>query len=420
MGEIMSGRQVSSNILSSGVTSVSESDIGVVFDVILDESNEYLKKYDERVRLTFIGAVIYRSLDAFGVSKDDIPIALPVDTTKKDLPTINERVHIIKTGIGVFYKRIQPTNETTNSSAAINEISLKIHPKENSTQSAPKLDSYKQAAATGITNTDNTGEYKKYDKLGKYFQFTPNIHKLKLYEGDSIIESRFGQSIRFSAYNNKAGSTPSFSPTIIIRNGESPLNQGKNVNVTIEEDVNMDGSTVALTSKDYEIPFIPGTLDKNGKSDFETKPESFVDYPVKLNGDQILLSSGRLMFSARNGEMIFYSKKNYGFISDGNLSIDNKLGIDINVKDNINIVTNDKDVVMVTGNGKIFLGSKDLEPLVKGKQLVTLLAELIDVIGDMQFKTPAGPSALGSENRKAFGAIKDKLNNILSNQNQTS
>jgi hypothetical protein len=409
-----------SNILSTNITETSQSDIGVVFDVITDENNEYLKKYDEGYRLTFIGAIIYRTLDAFGVSKDDIPIALPVDATKKDLPTINERVHIIKTGLGIFYKRMQPTNETPNSSAAINEISLKIHPKQNSTQSAPNLQSYKETATTGITNNDNTGEFKKYDKFGKYFKFTPNIHKLKLYEGDSIIESRFGQSIRFSAYNNKAGSTPSFSPTIIIRNGESPLNQAKNVNVTIEEDVNMDGSTIVLSSKDYELPFIPGTLDKNGKSDFETKPESFVDYPAKLNGDQILLSSGRLMFSARNGEMIFYSKKNYGFISDGNLSIDNKLGIDISVKDNINIVTNDKDVVMVTGNGKIFLGSKDLEPLVKGKQLVALLGELIDVIGDMQFKTPAGPSAIGSENRKAFGAIKDKLNNILSNQNQTS
>ncbi len=409
-----------SNILSTNITETSQSDIGVVFDVITDENNEYLKKYDEGYRLTFIGAIIYRTLDAFGVSKDDIPIALPVDATKKDLPTINERVHIIKTGLGIFYKRMQPTNETPNSSAAINEISLKIHPKQNSTQSAPNLQSYKETATTGITNNDNTGEFKKYDKFGKYFKFTPNIHKLKLYEGDSIIESRFGQSIRFSAYNNKAGSTPSFSPTIIIRNGESPLNQAKNVNITIEEDVNMDGSTIALSSKDYELPFIPGTLDKNGKSDFETKPESFVDYPAKLNGDQILLSSGRLMFSARNGEMIFYSKKNYGFISDGNLSIDNKLGIDISVKDNINIVTNDKDVVMVTGNGKIFLGSKDLEPVVKGKQLVALLGELIDVIGDMQFKTPAGPSAIGSENRKAFGAIKDKLNNILSNQNQTS
>lgn len=409
-----------SNVLSTNITETSQSDIGIVFDVITDENNEYLKKYDEGYRLTFIGAIIYRTLDAFGVSKDDIPIALPVDATKKDLPTINERVHIIKTGLGIFYKRMQPTNETPNSSAAINEISLKIHPKQNSTQSAPNLQSYKETATTGITNNDNTGEFKKYDKFGKYFKFTPNIHKLKLYEGDSIIESRFGQSIRFSAYNNKAGSTPSFSPTIIIRNGESPFNQAKNVNITIEEDVNMDGSTIALSSKDYELPFIPGTLDKNGKSDFETKPESFVDYPVKLNGDQILLSSGRLMFSARNGEMIFYSKKNYGFISDGNLSIDNKLGIDISVKDNINIVTNDKDVVMVTGNGKIFLGNKDLEPVVKGKQLVSLLGELIDLIGDMQFKTPAGPSAIGSENRKAFGAIKDKLNNILSNQNQTS
>jgi hypothetical protein len=417
---LTTNRISTSNVLSTNNTEISQSDIGVVFDVITDENHEYLKKYDAGYRLTFIGAIIYRTLDAFGVSKDDMPIALPVDTTKKDLPTINERVHIINTGLGIFYKRMQPTNETPNSSAAINEISLKIHPKQNSTQSTANLQSYKQTSATGITNNDNTGEFKKYDKFGNYFKFTSNIHKLKLYEGDSIIESRFGQSIRFSAYNNKAGSTPSFSPTIIIRNGESPLNQAKNVNITIEEDVNMDGSTIALSSKDYELPFIPGTLDKNGKSDFETKPESFVDYPAKLNGDQILLSSGRLMFSARNGEMIFYSKKNYGFISDGNLSIDNKLGIDISVKDNINIVTNDKDVVMVTGNGKIFLGSKDLEPLVKGKQLVALLGELIDTIGDMQFKTPAGPSAIGSENRKAFGAIKDKLNNILSNQNQTS
>ena len=45
------------------------------------------------------------------------------------------------------------------------------------------------------------------------------IHKLKLYEGDTILESRFGdQSIRFSGYNNDDNT---FSPTIIIRNRES-------------------------------------------------------------------------------------------------------------------------------------------------------------------------------------------------------
>ena len=35
--------------------------------------------------------------------------------------------------------------------------------------------------------------------------------------------------------------------------------------------------------------------------------------------------------------MIFYSRGNYGFISDGYMSIDNKGGIDITVGDNINI-----------------------------------------------------------------------------------
>ena len=56
-----------------------------------------------------------------------------------------------------------------------------------------------------------------------------------------------------------------------------------------------------------------------------------------LNGDQILISSGRLIFSSKTSEMIFYSRGNYGFISDGYMSIDNKGGIDVTVGDNINL-----------------------------------------------------------------------------------
>jgi len=210
------------------------------------------------------------------------------------------------------------------------------------------------------------------------------------------------------------------SPTLIIRNGESPVNLLKPTINTVEEDLNRDGSIIALTSNEYQMDFQPGFIDANSKSNFETKPESFVDYPQQLKGNQMLLNSGRIILSAKSGEMIFYSKKNYGFISDGGLSIDNKLGIDVNVKDNINILTNDKDVSIVTGNGKIFLGSKELEPMVKGQKLVEILGELLDAIGELQFKTPAGPSAIGSENRKIFENIKSKLNNILSGFNQTA
>ena len=102
------------------------------------------------------------------------------------------------------------------------------------------------------------------------------------------------------------------------------------------------------------------------------------------------------------------------------MSIDNKLGIDVSVGDNINILTNDRDIVMYTGNGSIFLGSKELEPLVKGQQLVDILAELIDTITTQTFLTPSGPTAVGPTNIADFGAIKSKLNNILSKLNQTS
>ncbi|MFZ9376687.1 MAG: hypothetical protein ACO25K_06145 [Candidatus Fonsibacter ubiquis] len=420
MGDIIAGRAAATLSVSDIAFESFESEIGVVIDVILDDTNEFLKKYSEPVRLKYIGGILYRNIDSFS-ELENPNIALPWDRTIKDLATRNEKVKIIKNAEGIFlYQRIQATNETPLISAVTNEISQKLITKNNSSKNQSfDVDEFNKKSQTGITETNDSAKYKKYDGYGNYFKFVSNIHKLKLYEGDLLIESRFGQSIRFSAYNNNQ-SPKSFSPTLIIRNDESPLNKSKSVNSLVEENLNTDGSIIAMTSNGYEIPFIPGTTGDTGKSDFETKPESFLNYPSKLSGNQIFLNSGRLIFSARNGEMIFYSKKNYGFISDGGLSIDNKGGVDINVKDGVNILTNDTDVVMYTGNGKIFLGSKDLEPMVKGKQLVQLLGELLDAIGDLQFKTPSGPSAIGSENRKVFESIKGKLNNVLSNLNQTA
>ena len=47
--------------------------------------------------------------------------------------------------------------------------------------------------------------------------------------------------------------------------------------------------------------------------------------------------------------MIFYSKGNYGFISDGGLSIDNKGGITANIEDDSIFTTNNKDFTIETG-----------------------------------------------------------------------
>jgi hypothetical protein len=58
--------------------------------------------------------------------------------------------------------------------------------------------------------------------------------------------------------------------------------------------------------------------------------------------------------------------------------------------------------------------------MVKGQQLVDVLGALIDAIGQMQFLTPSGPSAIGPVNSADFGKIKSTLNGILSKLNQTA
>jgi hypothetical protein len=387
---------------------------GVVYSVILDDTHPYLKNREDSKgkESVFIGAILYRLTGQPSNDEASLPIAYPLDKNLKTLPLRNEFVEIVKAGGTDYYRRIGP-ELTPFADADPENISKLFEPvpiaKDNSKE-------YSKVQSTGISRS-NTNETTKYNGHGDYFKYEKGVHKLKLWEGDTLFESRFGQSIRFSGFNND---DKKYSPAIIIRNGENADSKKLLENQVTKEDVNRDGSIIAITSDKFQLGFVPGKVDDKGKGDFETKPESFENYPDKLIGDQILLNSGRIILSAKSGEMMFYSKKNYGFISDGAMSIDNKGGIDISVKDNIHIVTNDKDFAIHSGKGSIFLGNTELEPLVKGKKLVELLAELIDAIVAQSYLTPSGPSKVGPENLPKFSSIKSKLNNILSKLNQTS
>jgi len=112
--------------------------------------------------------------------------------------------------------------------------------------------------------------------------------------------------------------------------------------------------------------------------------------------------------------------QNYGFISDGALSIDNKFGIEVSVGDDINVLTNDRSINLNTDNGNINLGNVELESLVRGETLLGLMEELIDAITQQIYLTPSGPSATGPTNVATFNSIKSKLKNFLSTLNKTS
>lgn len=90
--------------------------------------------------------------------------------------------------------------------------------------------------------------------LGYTFQENQNIRNLQPFEGDTIIQSRFGQSIRFSSTvpklktsNNWSNSGNNGDPITILVNKQGKPNTLSKFD-TIVEDINRDGSSIYMTS----------------------------------------------------------------------------------------------------------------------------------------------------------------------------
>jgi len=389
---------------------------GVVIDVILNEDHERINDSDAEVfsgkDLSVIGSCLIRPLGDNVSAVEDLLVMKPYDSLSLDVPLIGETVQLITIGIRRYYRRIPDTG--LNQGNAVENADLSLYP--NTEPKSNKASDYKTSSSTGIPNS--SGESERDTTLGEYFEPT-QTNALLLYEGDKIIQSRYGQSIRFSGYNNEE---KKISPTIIIRNrqNDKSLSELKLFDIT-DEDVNRDGSSIVLSSNKYQSLFQPGTIDDGGSSDFDTTPDNFLDYPSELDGDQIIINTDRIILSARAGEMIFYSKGNWGFISDGFMSIDNgEAGAYLNFNGEFTLNTNDNDMYFLGGSGKIYLNiESDSEPLIRGETLKGLLEELIDAINKQVYSTPAGPTSVGPINAPVFESIKAKLQTMLSTLNFT-
>jgi hypothetical protein len=146
--------------------------------------------------------------------------------------------------------------------------------------------------------------------------------------------------------------------------------------------------------------------------------DAFEAYPSSLDGNQILITSDRLVFSSRKGEMIFWSKNHYGIITDGIFSVDTNLGVTINSKGNVDIQSPDKKFTIYNGdNGTIDIGNTNTQQAVNGESLVQVLDELITSIinlADSGLLTPAGPvSGMKKGTRDEFTTLKKDLENRL-------
>lgn len=359
----------------------------VVLDVILNEDHPEVQSSNispemwppnidgsepsaEEKNYGLIGCVKFRFLHSQqNQEKETLAWAFPIEKTGVvEYPLMNEIVIVGKYLGKYFYSKKLNTNAVVNSSAhfVAERVVGKVEQNIN-TYSA-------DGEYTGPVSKMTTSGGPNYEGvLGDYFKFNSKIRSLKHFEGDTILESRFGSSIRFGAYDgndaNYSGigeySDGGGNSMILIRNRQAPIEgeSGKTGKGYTREDVNKDGTSIHITSGKTISEFLPKV----------EKPMISGNTPISLpslDGDQVVINSDRLIFSSRANEMMFFSKNRIAMSTDSELSIDAQEKITLTSMELLSI-----------NAPKIYLGDHaiEYEPAVLGRTAVAWLTGLCKV-----------------------------------------
>jgi len=248
--------------------------------------------------------------------------------------------------------------------------------------------------------------------LGKTFVERGNIHPLLPFEGDRILEGRWGNSIRFGS--TVTGSVNTWSsigtngdPITILRNGQGvQTDEGW---IPTIEDINNDDSSIYLTST-QKIPLQSRAVKINQYFSYPDsgKPTD----PNQYAGKQIILNSGRLILNTTQDHLLLSSQKSIGFTAVESINFD---------------TTND----IILQAGGVYLGSKTAtEQVLLGNTTVqllnTLISELVKLTNSLsiQVGVPPGAPLVPTNTTAALTNttllnLQAQLNTLLSNSVRT-
>ena len=469
-----------SGTATSGISEFHELEPAIVLDVILDKNHEIFIGGGEKISgesweadldgerpseedkdFTWIGRALVRLIYTDNqVEKERLAWAIPLESNISEYPLINETV-VVGKYMGTYYysKKLNCFNIINHNVDFSKEPLMGM--------GTPNKELNKHELYKGpISKTGDAGGIKWEGTAGRYFWINKNIRALKRYEGDTIIESRFGQSIRFGTYDdkrendvgskvnhdyygpeNKAPENPysglkagGGNPMILIRNrqrqllrsGESKeklslLNspnkatiegteEEKNVGGYIPEDINHDGSSIHITTGQTISKWVTTCYKKMfGMGEEVAAFEGTTNFVwPELSGDQIVINTDRLILSARNNEMFHFSKKRYSIVTDSEYTVD--------AHDQIVLTTHVKTVL---NSPAIYLGEYDQtnEPVLLGQTSVNWLYEFCNLFiehthwyihshKDAGKESPSQTQALVQLQRAI--ALRDNLHTLLS------
>jgi hypothetical protein len=373
-----------------------------VLDIILDNSHPKFKEYGE---WNSIGIIFYELATSPGsyIKTSAIPsfVAYPLFPNIKQYPLINELTYIIflpgsnlteDLNSSVAYY-LPPTNIWNNQHHNAVPVTDTISPAQDRDYIQTELGSYRRVEDT------STEIY-----LGKTFKEKIDIHPLLPYEGDTIYEGRWGNSIRLGSTVKNAvipnmwsnvGIGENGDPILILRNGQTTYNTNSWVPET--EDINNDLSSIYLTST-QKLP-----LNISSLNDFSFSKSTPPIDPKQYAGNQIILNSGRLVFNAKSDSILVLANKSI------QLSCNETLGVDA------------KQISLTADT--VYLGSSEgdegtrLQSVVLGENLNFVLSDIATFLQTLSiaFKTATDSNGAPIVSLQSIAFEADSLSNDITN-----
>lgn len=303
-----------------------------VVDLVLDRNH---KDYELFGREDSINGIRYRTIDNTGDEEESqsLPFAFCDQTSLKRVPLLGEIVQIT-------FKPGKTLGDSSYNTVAYYTEPVNIW-----------NNSHHNVLPDPKTSTNNLN-------LGFTAFEVPGIRNIQPFPGDTYLEGRLGQSLRFSGFDHPKskvkGINSNGKPYAILKIGQ---NTDQNNLESYIEDINNDPSSIYITS-DQVVPLTP-SLVKDQDTYRGQKPTSIPTF----QGNQIVIDSGRLVFHAKNDHLLLNSKLSTG-IKARSVNIDSTdyIGLD---------------------SPKIYLGGNATEPVVRGNKNLEVLNQIVDVLKRM-------------------------------------
>jgi|TARA_B110000444_G_scaffold250594_1_gene277265 hypothetical protein len=234
--------------------------------------------------------------------------------------------------------------------------------------------------------------------LGNSFE-SKEIQTLQPYEGDMILQGRWGNSIRFgSTADPQAGDPNLYSdggakgdPIITMNVGYGDASDTAEGYHIEDWSTSGDGTQVVLAAGQI----IPLEIASTNKDSYHNS--SNPDEQDAYEGNQIILNSDRIVFNAKTDSILGTAKVSVGFSTEGTFNVD-------------------ADDHTIIDSPKIYLGNAstdEAEPVALGQTLVDWLQELCDALSAETHPTACGPSGTPI-NAADYSSLKSKAPDILS------